>query len=409
LSIGEVTRTVEGRRDDLLGLLKRLIATPSPTGHEGNVARLLKKEMTTEGFEATIDKVGNVVGTMKGNGNGRTLLYNGHMDHVPTGAMVAPYLAELRDGEEFGVEGQVVYGRGTSDMKGALAAMVMAGSVLNEIGLRLRGTLIVTGTIYEEELGNIGPPSLIDLDGLKPDAAVVGECTSLDIAYGNRGVARTILTTFGRSSHVSVQERGINALYKMSKVLVRLQETNSALPSHPVLGKASWAVCKMSIDPNIVNIVPDRCSAEVDTRITPNFTPEMVIEEQRKMIKGLEQQDPEFKAEVAFVERDAETWTGHKFRLRPVIPSFYIPPDHWLVETASDSVGKVLGRQANQRVWGFTTESNCFMEGGIPTIGFGPGEERFTHSEKEVVSVEDLVTATKAYAMLAIDLCGYDS
>jgi acetylornithine deacetylase/succinyl-diaminopimelate desuccinylase-like protein len=131
----------------------------------------------------------------------------------------------------------------------------------------------------------------------------------------------------------------------------------------------------------------------------------MAIEEQRKMITTLKQQDPEFKAEVTFVERNAETWTGHKFKLRPVIPSFYIPPSHWLVEAASDSVGKILGRQMNQRVWGFTTESHCFMERGIPTIGFGPGEERFTHSEREVVSVEDLVTATKAYAMLAIDLC----
>ncbi len=409
MSIDEVAKIVGDRRDDLLGLLKRLVATPSLTGHEGDVARLLEKEMKNEGFDVTIDKVGNVVGTIKGSGNGRTLLYNGHMDHVPPGAMAAPYSAELRDGEEFGVKGQVVYGRGTSDMKGALAAMVMAGSVLREANVRLNGNLIVTGTVFEEELGNVGPPSLIDLDGLKPDAAVVGECTNLDIAYGNRGVARTILTTLGRSAHVSVQERGINALYRMSKALTRLEETNSTLPSHPVLGKASWAVCKLGINPNIVNVVPNRCDAEVDTRIIPNFTPEMVIEEQRKMISDLDRQDPGFRAEVAFVERDAETWTGHKFRLRPVIPSFYIPLNHWLVRVASDSVGRILGREARQKVWGFTTESTCFMERGVPTIGFGPGEERFTHSENEVVSVGDLVTATKAYAMLAMNLCGHKS
>ena len=408
MSMREIVNAVEARRADIPGLLRKLVETPSPTGQEGDVARLLKQEMIAEGFDATIDNVGNVVGTMRGNGNGRTLLYNGHMDHVPPGTMAAPYSAELRDGQEFGVKGEVLYGRGTSDMKGALAAMVMAGSVLSQIGLKLKGTLIVTGTVFEEELGNIGPPSLIDIDGLKPDAAVVGECTNLDLAYGNRGVVRTKLTTFGRSSHVSVQERGVNALYKMAKVLDRIQETNRALPSHPVLGKASWAVCKMDITPNTVNVVPNRCDAEVDTRIIPNFTPEMVVEEQRKMINALEQ-DPEFKPEVTFVERNAETWTGYKFKLKPVVPSFYIPTDHWLAKAASDSIGRVLGRQANQRVWGFTTESHCFMERHIPTIGFGPGEERFTHSEKEVVSVEDLVTATKAYAMLAVDLCGYQS
>ena len=294
-------------------------------------------------------------------------------------------------------------------MKGALAAMVMAGSVLRELSLPLKGTLIVTGTVFEEELGNIGPPSLIDVDGLRPDAAVVGECTNLDLALGNRGVVRTRLTTFGKSCHASVQERGINALYKMAKVLDRIQEANRMLPSHPVLSKASWAICKMDVAPNIVNVVPERCDAEVDTRIIPNFTPEMVIDEQRKLVTALEQQDHEFKAEVSFSERDAETWTGYKFKLRPVISSFYVQPDHWLVDVATGSISEVLGRRMKQRIWGFTTESYCFSERGIPTIGFGPGEERFTHSEKEVVSVEDLIIATQGYAMLAAAICGLES
>jgi putative selenium metabolism hydrolase len=409
LSSREIAEATEKKKDDIVNLLKRLIATPSLTGHEGDVARLLKQEMITEGFDARIDQVGNVVGIIKGKGDGRTLLYNGHMDHVPPGTMLAPYSAEIRDGEEYDIRGRVVYGRGASDMKGALAAMTMAGSVLKELGLTLRGTLIITGTVFEEELGNIGPPSLIDVDGFRPDAAVVGECTNLDLALGNRGVVRTRLTTFGKSSHASVQERGINALYKMAKLLGRIQETNMMLPSHPVLGKASWVVCKMEITPNVVNIVPERCEAVVDTRIIPNFTPEMVMDEQRKLVDALERQDHEFKAKVAFSERDAETWTGYKFKLRPVIPSFYIQPDHWLVEMAAKSLSGVLGRQVKQKIWGFTTESYCFMERGIPTIGFGPGEERFTHSEAEVLSVEDLITATKAYAMLAVDICGLES
>ncbi len=410
MSATEIANVVETKKADILNLLKKLVQTPSPTGQEGDLARLLHQEMMAKGLDATIDSVGNVIGTLGGNGRGegRILLYNAHMDHVPPGTMAEPYSAQLRDDRQFGLEGEVLYGRGTSDMKGALAAMVMAGSILNEMGLKLKGDLIITGTVFEEELGNIGPPALMDIDGLKPDAAVVGECTNLDVAYGNRGVVRTKLTTFGKSAHVSVQERGVNALYKMAKVLDRIQETNLTLPSHPILGKASWAVCKMDIAPNTVNVVPNRCDVVVDTRIVPGFTPEMVLDEQRKIIAAMER-DPEFKAEVNLVEKDAETWTGYRFRLRPSVPSFYIPTDHWLVNAASDSIGKILGRQVNRRVWGFTTESHCFMERHIPTIGFGPGEERFTHSEREVVSVEEVVTATKAYAMLAVDLCGLQS
>jgi len=409
LSSRQIAKAAEEKKDDIVNLLKRLIATPSLTGQEGDVARLLKQEMITEGFDATIDQVGNVVGIIKGKGDGRTLLYNGHMDHVPPGNMLTPYSAEIRDGDVYDVRGRVVYGRGASDMKGALAAMIMAGSILKELDLTLKGTLIVTGTVFEEELGNIGPPSLIDVDGFRPDAAVVGECTNLDLALGNRGVARTRVTTFGKSSHASVPERGINALYKMTKVLDRIQETNRMLPSHPVLGKASWVVCKMEVTPNVVNIVPERCEAVVDTRIIPNFTPEMVMDEQRKLVEALEQQDHEFKAKVDFLERDAETWTGYKFKLRPVVPSFYIQPDNWFAQAATKSISSVLGKQAKQKIWGFTTESYCFAERGIPTIGFGPGEERFTHSEKEVVSVEDLIMATKGYAMLAAVICGLES
>jgi len=407
--VGSVIEAVDRRRYEITDLVRELIRTPSPTGKEKDVAAVLTQKMKAEGFsEIMVDLCGNVVGIIKGQGKGASLLYNGHMDHVPPGEMKEPYSAKVLDGRGFGVEGQVIYGRGACDMKGSLGAMVMAGSVIRDLDLPLRGDLMVTGTVFEEEPGNVGPPALVDVDKLRPDAALVGEPTNLDLAHGNRGVVRTKIITHGRSCHVSVQERGVNALYKMARVIQRIQETNKSLPSHPVLGRSSWAVCKIGATPNVINVVPSRCEVEVDTRTIPDFTPEMIVDEQRKMIDELAKEDPELKAEVLSEEREIVTWTGYNAKAKPMTIPFYIEPHHWLARAGMESIRQVLGREPDLKIWGFTTECSCFTERGIPTVGFGPGEERFTHSNNEVLSIEDLVAATKVYTLLAANVCTID-
>jgi putative selenium metabolism hydrolase len=402
-----IYEAVEKRRDEIVEFAKRLVRTPSPTGHEAQVAMILKQKMEAEGYsEVFIDRVGNVVGIVKGHGGGRSLLYNGHMDHVLPGEMKTPYSAEILDGGKFGLRGPVIYGRGIVDMKGALAAMTIAGSVLVDMGCVLKGDLMLAGTVFEEELGNVGPPALIEMDRLKPAAVLVGECTDLGLAHANRGVVRTRVKTYGKSCHVSVQERGVNALYKMAELIRRIEDANKNLPSSAVLGRASWGICKLDVRPNTVNVVPDLCEAEIDTRSIPVFTPQMVVDRQHEIIEDLRNKDPEFQAEVSVIEKEIETWTGYKTKVRPAAFPFYIDPTHWLVKAGMKSIKHVIKRQPKLRIWGFTTECYCFAERGIPTIGFGPGEERFTHCSEEVLLVEDLVTAAKVYAELAARICG---
>lgn len=404
-----IMRAVEKKRNEIIGFVRELVKTPSPTGHEGRVAMLLKQKMEAEGFSRVmVDSVGNVIGTIEGQGNGKSLLCNGHMDHVPPGEMKMPYSAEILNGTEFGIEGPVIYGRGVSDMKGALGAMVMAGALLKELDLPLKGDLTVAGTVFEEELGDIGPPALIDKDKLKPKAVVVGECTNLDLAHGNRGAVRTRLTTHGRSCHVSSQERGINALYKMTKVINKIQEANKTLPSHPIIGQASWAICKITAMPNVVNVIPDRCEVEIDTRNIPGFTPEMIIAEQKRILDELSNEDCDFKAEVSFMKKETVTWTGFKSSVKSIALPFFAEPNHWLVRAGRESIKRVRGKEPRLKIWGFTTECYCFAEREIPVIGFGPGEESFTHCNNEVLSVEDLITATKVYAVLAYDICNLE-
>ena len=164
----------------------------------------------------------------------------------------------------------------------------------------------------------------------------------------------------------------------------------------------------MTVVPNIVNVVPERCEAEVDTRNVPLFTPQAIIAEQRKILDDLSKEDPDFNADVSQIERETIAWTGYRTRLKPVAIPFYIEPNHWLVKMGSESIKQVLGREPELKIWRFTTECHCFAERRIPVIGFGPGEERFTHCSNEVISVEDLITATKVYAVLAAKICNLD-
>lgn len=408
--IRKVSEAVEKRRNEIIDFVRELVKTPSLSGQEKDVAELMRSKMVSEGFKrAVIDELGNVYGVVGEGRGGNTLIYNGHMDTVPPGGMEDPYSAKILDGKEFGVEGPVIYGRGSSDMKGSLGAMLMAGAIINELDINLTGELIVSGTVLEEVPGTIGPHALFDKDGLRADAAVVGECTDLNVAYGHRGAIRTRLSTYGKSCHISVQERGVNALYKMVKVIEEIEKLNSTLPSHPILGKSTWGVAKINVRPNIVNVVPDLCTVDIDTRNTPNFPVEDILKRQREIIDKLASEDPEFKADVHLIEHELVCWTGHKEVVKAICNPFYTDPNSWIVKTAKNSIREITGEEPKAIVWNFGTESWCFKMRGISTIGFGVGEERFTHSNNEVLSIEDLIKATKIYTWLAINICGVET
>lgn len=399
----------ERKREEIVNLLREFIRTPSLTFHEKEMAELMRDKMSALGYsEVLIDGAGNAIGILKGSGDGRSILYNGHMDTVPPGGMKDPYSAKVLDGAEFGVEGKVVYGRGASDMKGALAAMVMAGNILSELDVKLRGDLIVTGTVQEEVPGMLGPKAMLELNDLRPDAALIGECSNLNVAIGHRGAVRHYITTYGKSCHISVQERGINALYKMIPIIEEIRRMNPKLPSHPVLGRSSWGVGEIEVRPNVFNIVPDYCRIIVDTRNTPNFPVESITRELNDIVERLSRADPELKAEVSLWEKELESWTPYRMKCRAANPGFYIEPESWLVKLTVNSVKQVRGEDPELIIWGFGTEAPAFTSRGIATIGLGPGEERFTHSVNEVISINQLVEATKIYAVLAVLVCGVE-
>ncbi len=346
-----------------------------------------------------------MIGTVKG-GSRASLLYNGHMDTVPPGTMPDPYAAKVMDGGEFGVGGEVVYGRGASDMKGALAAMVFAGGILRDSGLKLGGDLVVTAVVMEELTASFGSRYLIAEDGLKPSVAVVGEASNLDLAIGHRGLFYPEVTVRGKSSHASAPERGVNALYKMAEIIGEVQKLAPRLPAHPILGKSTMSIDTISLTPNITNVVPERCSITIDTRSVPELKAEDAVAMLEEIIRGLKEKDPALDAEVRIVEAEDTSYTGLSQRVKRMLPPFYTDPSDPNVAKAKKVVGEILGREPAVKPWRFATDSNCFAGVGASTFGFGPGEERFTHSAEDCVRIDDVAASLMVYTLLPVEVCG---
>jgi putative selenium metabolism hydrolase len=397
----EISEAVNKRRGQAISLLQDLIKAPSPSGNEAEAAEAVAEGMRATGFDIVrVDGLCDALGTVKGSGGGRSILFNGHIDHVPPGGMVDPYSGRLMDGAQFGVEGEVVYGRAASDMKGAVAAMVTAGGILNELGVELRGDFKVAG-VAREEIGGAGTISTILDSHFLGDVVIIGEATNMDVALGHRGHVRTDIVVKGRSCHASAPDRGINALYKASDLISKIRsELTPRLPEHPIMGGTSLAVTKISVKPDTSNVVPEECSFHIDCRNTPNYPAEDLQRDLNELVASVKAEDPEFEAIVlpSQLIRGDRSFSG-----------FYTDPKtHPVVHEVKQAVSEALDREPKIKVWTFSTDGRFYSWMGLPVVGFGPGEERFAHTHQDHVRVEDYIQAVKTYAWLACKICGVE-
>jgi len=394
-----ISGIVEERREECVAFLKELIMTPSLSGEEAVVAEKVAERAMASGFDMVkLDELSNVMAAIKGSGGGRSLLLNGHIDHVPVGDMVDPYSGKLMDGAPFGVTGEVVYGRAASDMKGAVAAMIMAGAFLKELDVELEGDLKVAA-VAQEEVGGFGTMTTIQDGHFLGDVVVVGEATNMDIYLGHRG--RTILSVVvsGKSCHASVPKRGVNALYKASELIMHIRDDLiPKLPDHPIFGKASVAITDLRVKPGTLNVVPEGCEFFIDCRNHPGFPPGALKVEIERIIASMREEDPELKTLVLPIQivRGQRDFTG-----------FYTDPEaNLIVHEVKDAVSEALGRDSGLGLWMFSTDGRFYSWLGIPVLGFGPGEERFAHTHEDHVRVVDYLDAIKAYTWLACKICG---
>ncbi len=384
-----VTNVVDVPR--LIDFTRDLIATPSLSLEEEAISLLIEKEMRALGYDRVFrDELHNVVGIIEGSGNGRSLMLNGHIDHAGVGQMPNPYSAEEIDGNRFGVDGPVIYGRGASDMKAAVAAMVHAGGAVKRLGRKLAGDLVVTCVAREEMARGEGIKALLDA-GIKTDYAVSGEATGLRVYLGHRGKSEWKVTVKGRTSHAGDPAGGINAILKMNKFL-RALEKSYPLPDHQFLGKASWTVIDISAAPGALTpIVPDVCEAILDRRFLPEETKEKLQQGLEQVIRDVAGKDPDFHGEVTLSK-----W----------FPAMLTPRDNSVVQAAFRAREEVIGTMGEPGSWYFGVDGTFLNEAGIPCVGFGPANEYMAHTPEDHVPVSHLEKACLFYVAIASDICG---
>lgn len=385
-----VNELAETYREEVVNFLRRFIAIRSETGKEGDAARALLEEMQRIGFdEVYIDQIGNVVGRI---GAGKTtILYDAHMDTVSPGDALHWGFDPIEGKYEEGY----VYGRGACDDKGPLCAMVYAGKIIKELELNQGDfTLYVVGVVGEEDCEGLAVSHLIETEGIKPDYVVVGEASGLRICRGHRGRALYQITVPGKPGHASAPHLADNSLYKAARIILKVEELNEKLLNDDFLGKGTVAATKVDVLSNSINTIPGETVIYIDRRLTAGETKELALEELQKIAD-------EFQAKAELMYFDSPSYTGYIKKAEEFFPAWSLAEEHPLIQAGAKTFKTLFNQEPTIGKWGFSTDGTYTMgREGIPTLGFGPGEEHLCHCVGERISVEELVKAAAFYALL---------
>lgn len=384
--------------NDLVKLTQELISHPSHVNHPGReraVGLFLGDYCKKLGFDVEVKEIvdgrANVIVTLKGAGGGRTLLLNGHLDTVPPGKMdFDPYVAEVEDG--------YILGRGAVDMKGPIASMITMMHAIKKSGLILKGDLIFTGVIGEEEQSE-GSENLVK-SGIKADGAVVGEPSSYEYSAGHRGLEWLEIQINGKAAHGGMPHLGINAIEKAAVLIQAIKAElypKLAERTNPLMGQSvmNFGHIKGGIQPSTV---ADACIVQIDRRYITGETVDSVIGEYQSIIDRIKEKDPEFDARIVRMPNNMLT-LDHL----PLETSLQDP----IAISVKKALGTVLEREAalsTKRGW--TDASLLSNYAGIPTIVYGPGNISYSHTKNEKIAIKELQEAVEVYFLTAVDFCG---
>lgn len=385
----KIAELSEAYKDDMVRFLRDMIRIPSTSCNEKKVIERIKEEMVKAGFdEITIDKMGNILGRI---GSGKTVIaMDAHIDTVDVGDpelwRVDPFEGDLKDG--------IIYGRGASDQEGGMAAMVYAGKIIKELNLTGDYTLYVTGTVMEEDCDGLCWQYIIEQDNIKPDFVIITEPTNLHIYRGHRGRIEMIVTTKGLSCHGSAPERGINAIYKMVPIIQSIEKLNENIKESSFLGKGSVTVTQIFFKSPSQCAVPDECTIQLDRRLTSGENMESAVNE----IKSLTGAEDTIVDVLTYAQ---PSYTGLVYPTEKYYPTWIIDEKHILVQSAIETYKEIFKSEPEIGKWTFSTNGIATMgKFGIPTVGFGPGNEIYAHSPKDQMPVNHLIEACKFYSFL---------
>lgn len=379
---------------EALALARELVRLPSLPGEEGAVAEAVEREMRALGYDNVLrDPLGSIVGVVRGSRPGGTVLFDAHMDAVPVPDAAewrhVPYGGDVVDGR--------LWGRGATDVKGSLAALVVAVGTLRRD--RLSGTAIVAATVGEEMVEGAALAGV--LEEHPADRVIVCEPTGLRLGTGHKGRAALVARATGVAAHSSTPERGVNAVYRMMDAVERIR----ALPPRrdAVLGDGVTELVEIISEPFPgTSMVPSGCAARFDRRLVRGESRDTVLREVRAALDGLEG------VAVRYHRAPLRCYTGATLDVEDVHPA-------WLADAGSVAV--VRAREA-LRAAGLedelylapycTNAATSAGELGIPTLIYGAGDIADAHVADESLAVDQLYGAARGYAALARALAAED-
>ncbi len=382
----------EFQKDQVVELCRALVRSPSTSGHEEGVVTVLKEFFTKHGFDSVhVDRYGSIVGSIRGNRPGPRLLFDGHIDTVPVGDPAAwhhdPFAGEIQEGK--------IYGRGTSDMKGAVAAMACAATnFAQETGRDFAGEIYVAGVVHEECFEGVAAREVSAY--ARPDYVVIGEASQLNLKIGQRGRAEIVVETFGKPCHSANPEKGINAVYKMAKVIEAIRTLEPT--HHPVLGDGILELTDIKSSPYPgASVVPEYCRATYDRRLLVGETKESVLAPIQTLLDDLMKEDPELKVQVSYALGGEQCHTGNQIEGERFFPGWLFDQQEPFVQSVYRQL-REMGYTPELTRYNFCTNGSHYAgEAGIRTLGLGPSRENLAHTVDEYIEIDQLVQACHCY------------
>ncbi len=386
----KLLKIIDSHENEMISFTQDMIKIDSVNNNETEVCGLIKKKLSDYGIESKLigeDKNRlNLIARIEGTNHKKSFMLNGHMDTVPVGDISKweydPFSGKIVNGK--------IYGRGSHDMKGGVAAIVFAAIGLVESKIKLNGDLILAFTSNEEAGTHTGVRYLIKR-GVKTNACIIAEPESKKISIGNRGIYRFEITTQGRTAHTGkLRITGINAVTKMAKLLLLLEKMKPKYIKHEMFPPPRITPGTVIHGGMSINIVPDKCSALVDCRLSYGQTRESIVSDINRHIKELKNKDKELSVKINELA---------------YIPPVIINKDEEIVKISSRNIKAIYGFKPRLIVSGPVTDGNLLITSGIPTVVFGP-EGSNLHSENEYVIAKTISKISKVYALSAIDFLG---
>jgi succinyl-diaminopimelate desuccinylase len=395
----DILRRIDGLSSEIADVTKDLISFRSvnPPGEESEIGEYVYSYLKSAGFKCTKIETGskrvNVLASF-GDNSGPSILFNGHMDVVPADDLdqwtIDPFKAE--------VNGDIIVGRGASDMKGALAACLVAARCMADSSVDFKGSIQVQAVADEENGSEFGTRALISKGLVKADVAVVMESSvfngKIHVRPASRGLHWIEVETNGRAAHGSQPDKGINSVLKMSKILLALEKFRPTYTPHNLLSPPTIASGTMIQGGTRPNVIPSSCKAMLDIRTVPGMSEKRDLDEVKEVIQMLSKEDKELDAKI----RTAFWW-----------PPAEIAENHDIVKLAKEATSTVTGEIPTARGAPGSNDSSFINAlANIPSLAFGPGDciNGKMHSANEWVSLSLLHSFSKIYTLMATWYCG---